>query len=50
GIGRINTIEKIVEEKGLSNPAIIVIGEVVSKSYKLGAIFREVEQYYLDPL
>jgi uroporphyrin-III C-methyltransferase len=30
GIGTIETIEKEVKEKGLSNPAIIIIGEVVN--------------------
>ena len=29
GVGTIETIESIVEEQGLSNPAIIIIGEVV---------------------
>lgn len=30
GIGTVETIENIVEEKGLKNPAIIVLGEVVN--------------------
>ena len=46
GIGRINTIETIVAAKGLSNPAIIVIGEVVKRSNKLAAIYEEVESFY----
>ena len=35
GIGTIATIEKIVEEKELSSPAIIIIGEVVDKRVAL---------------
>lgn len=35
GVGTILTIEKIVEEQGLSNPAIIIIGEVVKHREKL---------------
>lgn len=35
GIGTISTIEKIVEEKELSSPAIIIIGEVVNKRVAL---------------
>ena len=46
GIGRINSIEAIVADKGLSNPAIIVIGEVVKASNKLASIYDEVEEYY----
>ncbi len=45
-IGRINTIEAIVAEKKVKNPAIIVIGEVVRNSYKLKAVYDEVESYY----
>ena len=42
GIGTINTIEKIVEEKRLANPAIIIIGDVVKERAVLGAIRNEV--------
>ncbi len=35
GIGTVSTIENIVAEKGLSNPAIIVLGEVVKHREKL---------------
>ena len=35
GIGTVDTIENIVAEKGLSNPAIIVLGEVVKHREKL---------------
>ena len=35
GIGTVDTIESIVAEKGLSNPAIIVLGEVVKHREKL---------------
>lgn len=46
-IGTINSIVEIVERKKVSNPAIIVIGEVVKHSHKLSLIFEEVEHYYL---
>ncbi len=46
GIGRMDNIESVVNEKGLSNPAIIVIGEVVKHSYKLSSIYEEVESFY----
>ncbi|WP_075344327.1 uroporphyrinogen-III C-methyltransferase [Tenacibaculum agarivorans] len=42
GIGTVTTIEEIVEEKQLSNPAIIVLGDVVSHRQKLHAIQKEV--------
>lgn len=35
GLGNVDTIEKVVEEKQLGAPAIIVIGEVVKHSNKL---------------
>ena len=41
GVGTINTIEKIVVEKGLSSPSIIVIGEVVRESNKLKSFYEE---------
>ena len=41
GVGTINTIEKIVAEKGLSSPSIIVIGEVVKESNKLKRFYEE---------
>lgn len=47
-IGTIDTIEEIVNRKHVSNPAIIVIGEVIKKSHKLGLIYDEVERYYLN--
>jgi uroporphyrin-III C-methyltransferase len=34
-VGTISTIESLVKEKGLTNPAIIIIGEVVKHSEKL---------------
>jgi uroporphyrin-III C-methyltransferase len=40
GIGTINTIEKEVEKQNLSNPAIIIIGQVV----KHRAIIKEIAQ------
>ena len=42
GIGTVNTIGAIVEEKQLSNPAIIVIGEVVRHREILANIQNEV--------
>lgn len=42
GIGTISTIEKIVEEKQLANPAIIIIGEVVKERATLSKIYQEV--------
>ncbi len=44
GIGTIQTIGKIVEEKQLANPAIIVIGEVVKERAVLSTIYSEVAE------
>lgn len=44
GIGRIQTIEKIVKEKCLTAPSIIVIGEVVRESRSLQAVYRVIEE------
>ena len=41
GIGTINTILKVVKDKHLSSPAIIVIGEVVRESNKLKGFYEE---------
>lgn len=41
GIGTINSIQEIVVEKNLSNPAIIVIGEVVRERNKLKEFHKE---------
>lgn len=41
GIGSVETIEKVVKEKGLRNPAIIVIGEVVKQRSVLMRIKEE---------
>ncbi|MFD1017487.1 uroporphyrinogen-III C-methyltransferase [Winogradskyella rapida] len=43
GIGKIATIEAIVEEKQLANPAIIIIGEVVNQRVDLSAIYKEAD-------
>jgi|SRR5690606_14480814 len=43
GIGTVETIEAVVSEKGLSNPAIIVIGEVVREREILTKIKHTVE-------
>ena len=42
GIGTVDTIESIVAEKQLSNPAIIVLGEVVKHRAKIQEIHEEV--------
>ena len=39
GIGKMSNIESIVEEKQLSNPAIIIIGEVVNQRVDLSNIY-----------
>ena len=44
GIGTIGTIEKIVAEKQLANPAIIVIGDVVKERAILSSIYKEVTE------
>jgi uroporphyrin-III C-methyltransferase len=41
GIGTINSIQEIVVNKNLSNPAIIVIGEVVRERNKLKEFHKE---------
>ena len=41
GVGTIASIEKIVEEKGLSSPAIIIIGEVVNGHECILSYFNE---------
>lgn len=48
GVGTINSIEKVVAHKQLSNPAIIVIGEVVRQSHKLKAFYEEVNANYIN--
>lgn len=45
GFGTIKSIEKIVAEKQLTAPAIIVIGEVVRESGQLQAVFENVKDY-----
>lgn len=45
GFGTIGTIEKVVLEKKLTAPAIIVIGEVVRESHKLQKISAEVNAF-----
>lgn len=44
GIGTVDTIEKVVVAKELSNPAIILLGEVVMHRAQLAKIKREVIQ------
>ena len=42
GLGTIDTIEEVVEQKQLSSPAIIVIGEVVKESAKLRLFYENI--------
>ena len=44
GFGTIDTICKVVKEKELANPAIIVIGEVVKERVQLSSIYKELAQ------
>lgn len=44
GTGTIETIEKIVSDKQLTNPAIIVIGDVVKERVQLTSVLEEVNQ------
>lgn len=44
GIGTIETIEKIVAEKQLANPAIIIIGDVVKERAVLSSVYNEVNK------
>ncbi|MDD7886870.1 uroporphyrinogen-III C-methyltransferase [Flavivirga sp. 57AJ16] len=44
GFGTIDTICKVVEEKELANPAIIVIGDVVKERVRLSSIRKEFAQ------
>ncbi|APY11457.1 uroporphyrinogen-III C-methyltransferase [Seonamhaeicola sp. S2-3] len=46
GIGTVETIEAVVQEKQLSSPAIIVIGEVVNKRVKLTSIYDSVKAQF----
>ncbi|MDT0677081.1 uroporphyrinogen-III C-methyltransferase [Autumnicola musiva] len=48
GFGTIKTIEKIVAEKQLTAPAIIVIGEVVKERNELKAVFEQVNSLPQD--
>ena len=41
GLGTIDTITAVVQEKGLGTPAIIVIGEVVKESTKFRSFYEE---------
>ena len=45
GFGRISNIEKVVTDKGLTAPAIIVIGEVVAKRQQLSALFQNINSH-----
>ncbi len=46
GVGTIDSILEVVETKKLSNPAIIVIGDVVKHSHKLKQFYTEVKVNY----
>ncbi|MFN4763822.1 uroporphyrinogen-III C-methyltransferase [Gillisia sp. Q332] len=43
GFGSIKTIEKVVKEKGLTAPAIIVIGAVVKESHQIRSVFKNLK-------
>ena len=43
GVGKIDDIEDIVDQKKLSNPAIIIIGEVVKNSEKVNHLYEKLE-------
>ncbi len=47
GVGTINSIEAVVENRKLANPAIIVIGEVVKHSHKLKMFYEEINELYM---
>lgn len=49
GLGTVETIEEVVAVKGLSSPAIIVIGEVVKESAKLRAFYENIHGEVLNP-
>jgi len=44
GFGTISTICDVVEEKQLTNPAIIVIGDVVKERVQLTSVLKEINQ------
>ena len=52
GFGTIETIEKVVQEKQLSSPAIIVIGNVVEDRSILSETVASIEEkgYHQTPL
>jgi len=43
GVGTINDIEEIVSQKRLSNPAIIIIGDVVSEASTINELSDKLE-------
>ncbi len=45
GVGQVHDIENIVAQKKLSNPAIIIIGNVVSEANNLKKLSQKVELY-----
>lgn len=48
GVGTIDSILDVVTNKKLSNPAIIVIGEVVKYSHKLRELYEEMSVIYIN--
>jgi uroporphyrin-III C-methyltransferase len=44
GFGTIDTICKVVEEKQLTNPAIIIIGDVVKERVQLTSMYKELNK------
>jgi uroporphyrin-III C-methyltransferase len=44
GFGTIDTICKVVREKQLTNPAIIIIGDVVKERVQLTSLYKELNK------
>lgn len=47
GVGTVSTIEQVVAEQGLANPAIIVIGEVVKHREQLQEVQRQYDKSHV---
>lgn len=49
GLGTIDSIVQVVEEKKLSSPAIIIIGEVINHRVPLKAFYQQLNQSLINP-
>lgn len=47
GLGTVDSIVNVVEDRGLGSPAIIVIGEVVKESVKFRSFFEEINHHVI---